>query len=342
MIWLEFVVCTTLILISGSLLSRYGNILSETTGMGRTWIGLILLGTVTSLPELATGLSAVTVADVPEIAVGDVLGSCVFNLMLIGLMDWFYRPGPILSHVDQGHILLGGFGVLLIGTGGTGLFLGSQNISSEMGWMGLYSPLIFILWVVAVRKIFSHEKNRMKGLNPSKVLNPKSLDQEIGVNLLIYPKVFLNAGVIIAAGMWLPYIGNRISEVTGWGDTFVGTLLVAASTSLPEIVTSFSALRLGAPDLAVANLLGSNLFNMAVLSLDDFAYLKGPLLSHVSFTHLISVFSALMMTGVCIVGVLFRAPKKELGFLSWEGFALMILYIFNALILFYFSNMGIS
>ena len=162
------------------------------------------------------------------------------------------------------------------------------------------------------------------------------------VYLLIYPKVFLNAGVIIGAGVWLPYIGERISEITGWGDTFVGTLLVAASTSLPEIVTSFAALRLGAPDLAVANLFGSNLFNIAVLAVDDLAYFQGSLLSHVSYTHLMSVFTALMMTGVCIAGVLFRTSKKDFGFLSWEGFALLILYVFNAFILFYFSQVGIS
>ena len=86
-------------------------------GWGRTWIGLVLLATVTSLPELATSASAVTVAAVPDIAVGDVLGSCVFNLMLIGLIELFYRPGPILSRVDQGHILSAGYGVLRIHNG---------------------------------------------------------------------------------------------------------------------------------------------------------------------------------------------------------------------------------
>ena len=110
MVWLELLVCSALILVSGSLLTRYGDMLAEKTGMGRTWIGLILLATVTSLPELATGVSAVTVADAPDLAVGDVLGSCVFNLMLIGLVDLFYRPSPLLSRVDQGHVLSAGFG----------------------------------------------------------------------------------------------------------------------------------------------------------------------------------------------------------------------------------------
>jgi cation:H+ antiporter len=107
-------------------------------------------------------------------------------------------------------------------------------------------------------------------------------------------------------------------------------------------VTSFAALRLGAPDLAVANLFGSNLFNIGVLAVVDLAYLQGPLLSHVSYAHMMSAFSALMMTGVCIAGLVFRTSKRELGYLSWEGFALLILYLFNAFIIFSFSPVGVS
>jgi len=176
--------------------------------MGHTWIGLILLATVTSLPELATGLSSVTIANVPDIAVGDVLGSCVFNLMLIGIMDLFYRPGPVLSHVDQGHILSGGFGVFLIGIAGTGLLLGTQGLSGGIAWIGFYSPLILILWVVMVRKIFSFEKQRMDSLNE---LNKKSMAEKNEVYLLIYPKVFLNAGVIVGT------FGNCPSSPFGYG-----------------------------------------------------------------------------------------------------------------------------
>ncbi len=339
MIWLEFIFCTGLIFISGSLLSRYADTLAETTGMGHTWIGLILLATVTSLPELATGLSSVVAANVPEIAVGDVLGSCVFNLMLIGILDCFYRRGPVLSHVDQGHILSAGFGVLLIGIAGISLLLGTQQLFGGIGWFGFYSIFILILWVIMVKKVFSFEKKRMEEISQS--LEEKFPDMH-RKNHWIYFKVFMNAGIIIGAGIWLPFIGHRISEATGLGDTFVGNLLVAASTSLPEIVTSFAALRLGAPDLAVANLFGSNLFNMAVLAMDDLAYLHGPLLSNVSVTQMVSVFSALMMTGICVAGLIFRSSKKGLGVLSWEGFGLIIVYLLNGFILFSFSRLGIA
>ncbi len=338
MVWLEFTACAVLILVSGSLLSRYGDVLADRTGMGRTWIGVILLATVTSLPELATGLSSVTVAAVPDIAVGDVLGSCVFNLMLIGLIDLFYRPEPILSRVDQGHILSAGFGVLLIGIGAWGILWGTQTAGLWGLWIGPSTPLIIVLYGMAVRTVFRYEKKRMANYVKAEA---EALDIEEIPLKKVYQKVILHAGIIVGAGVWLPFIGSRIAETTGWGTTFVGNLFVAASTSLPEIVTSFAALRIAAPDLAIANLFGSNLFNIGILAIDDLAYVHGPLLSDVSLYHLLSAVTALMMTGICITGLIYRAEKKAWAAFSWDGIALLAIYLLNAYLLFTFGK-GVS
>lgn len=331
MVWPEFIICTLLILFSGSRLSRYGDMLAEKTGMGRTWIGVILLATVTSLPELATGISAVTAADAPDIAVGDVLGSCVFNLMLIGLIDLFYRPAPILSRVDQGHILSAGFGILLIGIAAWGLLPGSRRAISWNLWIGPSTPVILVFYGIAIYLVFRFERRRMASYVKAEA---EALNYSHVPIQTVYRNVALHAGVIIGAGIWLPFIGSRIAEVTGWGNTFVGNLLIAASTSLPEIVTSFAALRLAAPDLAVANLFGSNLFNMAILAIDDLAYFRGPLLSHVSSDHLFSAIAALMMTGIGITGLIYRTQKKAWAMIGWDSAALLLLYLINAYLLF--------
>jgi cation:H+ antiporter len=305
--------------------------LAEKTGMGRTWIGIILLATITSLPEFATGISAVTVAAAPDIAAGDVLGSCVFNLMLIGVIDLFYRPGPILSQVEQGNILSAGFGILLIGIASWGLLLGALEVITWNLWFGPSTPIILILYGIAVYMVFRFERNRMAAYVKAEAEALKYKDVPLQ---LIYRKVALHGSVVLGAGIWLPFIGSRIAEATGWGTTFVGNLFVAASTSLPEIVTSFAALRLAALDLAIANLFGSNLFNMAILAIDDLFYTGGPLLSDVSINHLFSSITALIMTGIGITGLVYRARKKAMAVLSWSGAALLILYLLNAFLLF--------
>ena len=99
-----FVICTALITLSGTQLSKQGNKLAEATGLSKAWIGLILMATVTSLPELVTGISAVTVVTAPDLAAGNVLGSCAFNLLILSLLDLFVKK-PITSLVKTSHIV---------------------------------------------------------------------------------------------------------------------------------------------------------------------------------------------------------------------------------------------
>src|SRR4030043_1004716 len=123
LIWIAFIICTAVIVYSGSKLARYGDVIAEKTGLGRAWIGLVLMASVTSLPELVTGISSVTFAGVPDIAVGDVLGSCVFNMLIIAVLDALYRIMPISAKAHQGHILSAGFGIILLSIVGISLFL---------------------------------------------------------------------------------------------------------------------------------------------------------------------------------------------------------------------------
>ncbi|MEK7439822.1 MAG: hypothetical protein AABZ78_03425 [Chloroflexota bacterium] len=99
MIWIEFAVCAALIVAAATQLSRYGDVLAEKTGLGRAWVGGILLAGVTSLPELVSGVSAVTWLNAPNLAAGSILGSCLFNLALIALMDLAYQPGSIVLSI---------------------------------------------------------------------------------------------------------------------------------------------------------------------------------------------------------------------------------------------------
>src|SRR3990170_7758783 len=114
LLWLGFIVCTSIILYSGTKLSRYGDIIAEKTGLGRVWIGVVLMASVTSLPELVTGITSVTYAGVPDIAAGDVLGSCVFNMLILAILDAVHRPMPISAKAHQGNVLSAGFGILLL------------------------------------------------------------------------------------------------------------------------------------------------------------------------------------------------------------------------------------
>lgn len=326
MIWSQFVVCLVVIGLAGVKLSRYGDAIANKTGLGGTWIGLILLATVTSLPELLTGVSSVTIADAPDIAVGDVLGSCVFNLLIIVVLDFIYREESVYTRANQGHILSAGFGVMLIGLAGFSILLSSTGLSFAIGHVGGYSLFIVVLYVVAIATLFRYEQRQFE---------EAEADRYPGVSLrqLLLRYAFAAVFVVVAA-IWLPFIAKGIAQQMGWYESFVGTLLVAVATSIPELVVTIAALQLGAIDMAIANLLGSNLFNILVLAVDDVLYTEGPLLAHVSSIHAISALSAVMMTGVAIVAFLYRAQKRVLKTVGWASIVLAVIYLTNSYVIY--------
>lgn len=320
--WLKFALCAALIGIAGPHLTRYGDIIARLTGLSRSWIGLALLATATSLPELFTGLSAVAVAGAPNIAVGDALGSCVFNLAMLVVLDALSRDEPMYRRVDQGHILTAGFGVILIGSAGALLLLGVHGASFRLGHIGLFTPFIIILYFIAMRAAFVYD--RRAGPAP---LSRDRPDMTLSTALLRYAAA---AAVVVAAGVWLPFVGQELAETMGWHTTFVGTLFIAAATSLPELVVTISALRLGAIDMAIGNLLGSNLFDILILAIDDIAYTKGPLLASVSPTHAITAFAATIMSGIFIVALLYRPESRFRGTVGWVSLSLLTIYLLSA------------
>lgn len=325
LVWLEFAVCLVLIAVAGYRLSLYGDMIAEKRGITRAWIGVVMVASVTSLPELVTGLSSVTVAHTPDIAMGDILGSCVFNLMLIVVLDFVHRQGSVYATAHLGHTLSAGFGVILIGFVGVNLLLAAHGLHLSIGHVGLYTPLILLLYALSMRTIFRYEQ--MHGLPTAGMENARYASTTLRQAVIGY---VLAALVVVAAGVWLPFVGKALATQHGWGEGFVGTLFVAAVTSLPEAVVSVAAVRLGALDMALGNLFGSNLFNMAILAVDDIAYLPGPLLAAVEPAHAVSALSAMVMSAIAIVGLFCRARQRVLRTVGWTSLFLLTVYLFNS------------
>ena len=146
----------------------------------------------------------------------------------------------------------------------------------------------------------------------------------------------LFACLVVSAAIALPFFADHLAEQSGMNKSFVGTSLVAATTSLPELAVSVAAVRMGSVDIAVGNLLGSNIFNMLILAFDDILYTKGPLLSNVNPDHALSGLTALLMTAVAGIGIVCSTPHKRFA-LGADALVLIILYVMLIVALY---NMG--
>jgi cation:H+ antiporter len=332
-LWLQLLICLVVIAYAGYNLSRYGDIIAEKTGMSGSWVGLILLATATSLPELVTGVSSVTMADAPDIAVGNALGSTVFNLAILIILDALYKRETLYSSAAQGHILSAALGGLMIGFAGFSLLLDSAGMSPVFGHVGLYTPFFVLIYFVAVRAVHKYEQRLHDAYTEA------SVERYPGVTLKKAITGFsLAAATVVATGIWLPFVAKDIAELMGWGESFVGTLLVAGVTSAPEVVVTISALRIGALDMAIANVLGSNLFNIIYLAVDDLFYTQGPLLANVNSAHAITAFTSVMMSALVIVGFIYRPQQRAILKLTWISLGLFVLYILNTWVQFQYGQ----
>jgi cation:H+ antiporter len=325
LVWAEFAGCVVAIGVAGFRLVRYGDAIAGLTGLSRNWVGLILLPTVTSLPELATGLSAVTIVAAPDIAVGDALGSCVFNLAILAIADLVHRDGSVYARAGSGHILSAAFGIVLLAGAGLAVLLSDLGTVPAIGHVSLASVGLLALYLVAMRAI--HRLEQREGPGVASARPAMTLRLALGGYVAA-------AAVIVIAGIWLPRIGVELAGTMGWSNSFVGTLFVAFATSVPELATTLAAIRVGAIDLAFGNLLGSNLFDLLIVAIDDFAYLPGPIYGHVAQVHAASALAACTMSGAIIVALVCRPTTRVLRTMSWASVSLVALYLINAAVQF--------
>jgi len=340
LVWFKFLLCVVIILFAGTKLARYGDAIAEKTGLGRIWIGLVLIATVTTMPELVTGVSSAALVGLPDLALGTLLGSCLFNLTILALLDILHRPTPILSQANLRHIASAGMGILLIAIAAGSIFAGERFSGLALGWVGIPSIVIIIVYLIGTWQMFRFERKHQL-VSPQAAL----LQYEEVSTKTVCLKFALAAIAVIGAGIWLSFVGGEIAETTGWGASFVGSLFLAITTSLPELTVAIAALRLGAVDMAVADILGANMLDMVVITWADLFYTQGPILfqprSLVSGAHLITAMVAIIMSLVVIVGLRFRRKKKTFIVISWYGLALIGLYIFGAYALF-ISGVGLG
>ena len=327
-----FVICSALIFYHGTKLSFYGDLLSIKSGLGKAWVGLILMASVTSLPELVIGISSVTVVESADLAVGNVLGSCVFNLAILSLLDAIMPGKPVLTQVANSNVLAATLCTILLCLVGIGLFLPNELII--MNWIGITSLGFLTIYLVSIRLLHTYGLRNDPAIG---AVNPPGGDVDMSLRKVIL-WYSVHAVMVIGAAVALPYFSDQISSQTGISQSFVGTLFLAASSSLPEVAVSLSAARIGNVDMAVGNLFGSNIFNIMLLAISDIFYLPGELLKDASEANLVTVFAIIGMNAIAIAGLTIRPEKKRFHFLAWDTMLIFLLYIITMLFIFIYPS----
>lgn len=323
LLWGQFLLCLGAILVSGYQLSRQGDILAVRTGLGRTWIGVVLLASVTSLPELLTGSTAVLWVQAPDLAVGNVLGACLLNLLMLALADLCHRPGPVLTAASRGQIMAAALAILSLSIATLGILTRAPLEPAGSLPFGLYTPVLLACYLISMRILYRYQKREYQEYLAERREEPAFAQVSLGRAAGLFAA---NALVVILAAIWLPQVAQRLALELNWQQSLMGTVFVALATTSPELAVTISAMRLGAVDLAIGDLFGSILFNVNLLAIFDLLSLQEPILFRASPEHAATGVMAILMTAIATVELVYRPEKKLLGWLSAGTFLLAFLY----------------
>ncbi len=328
-----FIISSLITVFAAIKLAKYGDAIAETTGLGHGLVGLILLSAATSLPELFSSSSASFIGNV-DLSFGNVFGSNMTNIFILVILDFFVRKSPILFGASQKNVMTGGIVILITCVALLMMFIGLHP--ELQGYDYWYFSLILLLFYVGgMIIIYKYEKASQSDGPEDNEKASSSMTKKQAVTGFIISSVF-----VFGAAILLSYSSDIISryEIGGkvLGGTFVGTLFMAFTTSLPEIVVSISALRIGSRDMALGNLFGSNLFNIAVLSLSDGFYrlgayvrdvpTKGNIFSIISPNHFISGLIGIIFVAIVLSSLMLRRKEKR-GPLGFDTLTIGILYV---------------
>ncbi len=313
MIWVEFILSSAVIVIAATQLAKYGDIIAVRTRLGGMFVGILLMASATSLPEVLTTISALS-QGVPNLAAGNLLGSNMFNMLMLAVIDLAGQQQRILRKAALKHALSGSLAVLMIAMV---VFFILSNIDIQVGWLGLDSIALMVTYGVAIYLI-QQSNTSLVAVETEVPPSFPSLRRGI-LGFLVA------AAVLVVVTPFMVDSSAAIAEITGLGTSFVGTTLVAIVTSLPEMVTTLAAIKIGADDMAIGNLFGSNMFNMFALGLTDLFFVQGRFLSVIDPSFLLVSILGLIMTIMALIGNLARIERR-LWFLEADALVLILVY----------------
>lgn len=333
----KFAICTIVILYCGKRVARYGDAIAEKTGLGGLWIGVILVSVATSLPEMFTGVGSTVFVNAPNLTVGNLFGANTYNLLNIAILDFLNKGTPLLSMVSTGQLLTAVLSLVPLSIAVLGILMNHQSPQISLAHVSIYSILILASYILSTRIIFRFEQRQHKIKELGK--KGRAIFKYDRLSLKTACIRYVLAAIAIAgAGIWLAYIGDDLAALFNLGQNFIGSLLLGFATTLPEITVSVAALRLGARELAVANMVGSNLFNITIIFLNDLLYRKAPIFTVLTRQHIFTAFIVILMTITVISALIFKPKKKTRIGLSAYAIILIAIFVIGAYANFILGN----
>lgn len=336
-----FAVAAALVWAAGARIIRYANAISFKTGIGQSTIGVLLLGGITSLSEMGVVVtSAATGAG--DMAVNNLFGAISAQIVMLAIIDQLSGRKALTSALPDPKVMVqGGLNILLLAIAAAGMVVGDRAFLGAGVWAWIcgaaYVSSVYLLsrlegrkaWIAAEGGEPNHELDRQQEDAQEKV-NKEFADRSLR-HLIVGTAVL--ALVILASGYLLSRTGDALAQQTGLGGSFVGFVLLAFATSLPELSISVTAARTGLYTLAIADILGSNLINVGLVLVIDLVGAGEPILNQAGTFSIFGALLGIALTVFFVIGMAERGDKTILR-MGYDSVAVLLCYSAGLIVLF--------
>lgn len=271
-----FLILAFITIIMSVKLSYYGDILGKQSKIGTAIIGGVLIASITCLPELITCISAV-VFDNIALSFGDIVGSNLFNIFILAVYNIYFFKSEIFKNTSKKYI----FECVVLLTDYIFIMLSINNVFTNITTLILFITYIMYMMMTILNKEEDYFVNEKEEKN-------------------VCLKFILTAIFMVLLSILLTYQADKISHLyPKFSSSSIGAILLGITTSLPEVVTTFALLKIGNFNMAISNMLGSNIFNFLVLALAD-VFTRGK-----SIYSNVDIYSTYYVIGGIIIMILF-------------------------------------
>lgn len=321
-----FVTAGVAVWIGGARLTRTLDAITRKTGMGEAFVGMLLLGGITSLPEVANVLGS-SLQGLPDLAVNNLLGSAAINILLLAVGDAVIGRKAVTSGVvAPATMMMCALCMLVLGLIAIAVTVGDVSL----GGVGLWPPVICVVSVGSFWIAATYGKRApwtVKGREDEGSEDEKPPQDTALWRLVIAAAIA--AVVIFVAGYTLSEVGAALAEQTALGAGYVGFLLVGLATSMPELSSITTALRLQRYEMAFGQVLGTNFVNLSLILLADVAYRQAPVINELGRFEVVLALLGLTLIGVFQVGLLERRDRVVLR-MGYDSLVVMVLFAAGA------------
>lgn len=325
-----FIAAGAVVWFAGTRLARYADAFAEKTGIGRVAVGMVLLGSVTSLPEITIATTS-TLQGTPLLSITDVLGSAALNVVILAIADASFGRGALTSIQGSSRVMLQGVLGIIIMALSVGAYVAGDVLFIGIG---VWSWLMFAVYVCSILLLTkARQGDAWRPLDADE--EREVVDNEAeqwSLKRLVLLIAFAAAGILVA-GVTLAQTGSALAEQSGLGLSFFGAVFLAVTTSLPEVSMTIALARRRQYEMAISGIFGTNVFNVTIIVLVDALHPGGPILPEVGRPASVGALLGIVLTSIFLIGLIERRDRVFLR-MGYDSIAVLLTYVAGLVVLY--------